>query len=154
MRRGGRVGRPFFRLLDFFAPELSAGYGPACTIPVFPGGRMKTNKLFLSVVCLLLFGTVADIAAQTRIRFARGRTSATVAGQIGGGATRTYVLGARAGQVFSGNISSRSGCVRFTEGATSSSFVTERGDNLVSITNSCRRMTSFTMTVSINYGSD
>jgi len=116
---------------------------------------MKRDRLTLSAVLfVLLAGPFAELAAQTRIRFARGRTSATVSSQIGGRAERAYVLGARRGQVFSGNISSRNGCVKFTDGATSSSFITIAGDNYVSITNYCSRATSFTMTVSINYGSD
>lgn len=112
---------------------------------------MNRKHLFLAVVCLALFGVAVDALSQTRIRFARGRTSATVSGQIGGGAQRTYILAARRGQTFSGNISSRNGCVKFTEGGTSSGFTTDAGDNFVGITNYCGRLTSFTMTVSINY---
>lgn len=115
---------------------------------------MKGKHLFLAIACLILLGALAEASSQTRIRFARGRTSATVSGQIGGGAQRIYVLGARRGQYFSGVISSRNGCVKFTEGGTSSSFTTDAGDNIVSITNYCSRATAFTMTVSINYGSD
>ena len=115
---------------------------------------MISKKLFLSVFCLMVLGVSAEMSAQTRVRFARGRTSATVSGQIGGAAGRSYVLGARRGQVLSGNISSKNGCVKFAGGSTSLSIVTEAGDNYVRITNSCSRMTSFTMTVSINYGSD
>jgi hypothetical protein len=100
----------------------------------------------------LMFVTAGD--AQTRIRFARGRTSATVSGSVLGGGERTYVLGARRGQYLSGNVSSRNGCVKFTDGATSVGFTTDAGDNILSITNYCSRRTTFTMTVSINYGSD
>lgn len=115
---------------------------------------MNIRKLVLSTVLLVMVGVVVETLAQTRIRFAKNRTSASVSGTLGGGASRSYVLGARRGQYFSGNISSRNGCVKFTEGATSSSFITVAGDNYVRITNYCRTATSFTMTVSINYGSD
>ncbi len=121
---------------------------------LFFGGTMNSKKLLLTVVIVLISGGFFDVISQTRIRFARGRTSASVSGTLGGGASRSYVLGARRGQVFSGNISSKNGCVKFTEGATSSSFITEPGDNYVRITNYCRTQTSFIMTVSINFGSD
>lgn len=105
-----------------------------------------------SVLFAFVFSSEAD--AQTRIRFARGRTSATVSSSLSGGATKTYVLRARYGQVLSGNISSTGDCIVFSGGATSMSRITESGDNYVSITNRCRRLTRFTMTVSINFGSD
>jgi len=114
------------------------------------------KKLWLSAAIAALITTIfiTDGLAQTRIRFARGRTSATLSGSVGGGGVRRYILAARAGQQLSGNVSSRNGCVKFTEGSTSLSFITESGDNWISVTNYCSRPTSFTMTVSINYGSD
>ena len=114
------------------------------------------KKLLITALASVLFAFVfsPEADAQTRIRFARGRTSATVSASLSGGATRTYVLGARYGQVLSGNVSSGNGCVIFSDGATSMSRITESGDNYVSITNRCRRLTRFTMTVSINFGSD
>jgi hypothetical protein len=115
---------------------------------------MKSKSLLMGLICILLLGSYAELAAQTRIRFARGRTTATLSGNIVAGGERRYVLGARYGQYLSGNISSRGDCVKFTEGSTSTSFTTEAGDNWLSITNYCGRQASFTMTVSINYGSD
>ena len=115
---------------------------------------MNSRKLLLAVVIVLISGVFLDAVSQTRIRFARGRTSASVSGTLVGSYSKSYVLGARRGQYFSGNISSRNGCVKFTEGSTSSSFVTVAGDNYIRVTNYCRTASSFTMTVSINYGSD
>ena len=115
---------------------------------------MKKRSLLFGLACLLAVGSVLETAAQTRIRFARGRTSATVSGRIGADGVRRFVLGARNGQYLSGNISSRGDCVKFTEGSTSVGFTTESGDNWLSVTNYCGRPASFTMTVSINYGSD
>jgi len=114
-------------------------------------GKVILTVVFVAVVVLTF---TANGSAQTRIRFAKGRTSATVAGTLAGGAKRTYVLGAKQGQYLSGNVSSRNGCVKFSEGSTSVGFTTESGDNLISVTNSCGNSTSFTITVSINYGSD
>ena len=114
--------------------------------------RRYTFGVVIASIAALMLVSSAD--AQTRIRFAKGRTSATVSGKLAGGARRTYVLGARQGQSLSGNVSSGNGCVKFTEGSTSVGFTTDSGDNILSVTNYCGKTTSFTMTVSINYGSD
>ncbi len=115
---------------------------------------MKSLVIAAIVSGFFAFAFCTEADAQTRIRFAKGRTSATVSASLTGGATKTYVLGARYGQVLSGNVSSGSGCVVFSGGATSTSFITRSGDNYISVTNKCRRLTRFTMTVSINFGSD
>lgn len=99
---------------------------------------------------VLLMGAYVETAgAQTRIRFARGRTSATVSSTIASSAQRKYVLGARAGQTISANISSRNGCVVLGNGQTSQAYTTDQGDNIIDIFNNCRGATSFTLTVSI-----
>lgn len=115
---------------------------------------MKKLSVKFLILFLILIVSSADLLAQTRIRFARGRTSATVSGQIGGSIDRSFVLGARYGQVLSANVSSRNGCVKFNNGATSISYITNAGDNFLYIINSCRNVTNFSITVSINYGSD
>ncbi|HMT09106.1 MAG TPA: hypothetical protein PKA82_13970 [Pyrinomonadaceae bacterium] len=111
------------------------------------------RKLFsLSVISLMLLTLyVGDATAQTftRIRFARGRTSATVSSTIGSNAQRKYVLGARAGQTISANISSKNGCVVLGNQQTSQSYSTDQGDNIIDVFNNCRGATSFTLTVSI-----
>ena len=112
---------------------------------------MNYRKVVLSLACLFLLGAFAHLPAQTRIRFAKGRTSSTQSGTLLGGGVKQYLLGARAGQELSGNVSSTNGCVKFTEGSTSLNFTTESGDNLISITNYCKGKTAFTLTVSINY---
>ena len=113
---------------------------------------MKIRQFYLTAFCfVILLASVAEVSAQTRIRFARGRTSASVSGVVRPGSTRWYVLGASRGQQLSGNVSSRNGCVKFTEGSTSMGFTTDSGDNRISVTNYCRSTTSYTMTVSINY---
>src|SRR5256885_10542496 len=113
---------------------------------------MKFGKFLASVFCfVILLAAAAEASEQTRIRFARGRAWASVSSVLRPGATKWYVLGARRGQQFSGNVSSRNGCVKFTEGSTSMGFTTDIGDNRISVTNYCRGTTSYTMTVSINY---
>lgn len=111
---------------------------------------MKNFTVKAFITLLLITISVSDLFAQTRIRFARGRTSATVSGKIFGNAERKYVLGARYGQYLSANISSRNGCAVFRNGATSVSYRTERGDNYLYLLNNCGRQTTYTLTVSIN----
>ena len=115
---------------------------------------MNKNTLLFSVVLLGVFAAFSSVSAQSRIRFARGRTSATVSGSIGGSVGRKFALGAKDGQVLSANVSSKSGCVKFDNGATSTTFTTNSGDNFLRIKNGCGRLTTFSLTVSINYGSN
>lgn len=113
---------------------------------------MKIKKFIVACVCLVTLLSCSGLYAQTRIRFARGRTSASLSGTLAAGATRRFVLGATRGQELSGNISSRNNCVTFTGESTSTSVTTTRGDNWISITNNCERAAArYTMTVSINY---
>jgi hypothetical protein len=116
--------------------------------------HMNMRKLSLAGFCLVVLAACAEVSAQTRIQFARGRTSATVSGTINKGAGRTFVLRANNGQFLSANVSSRNDCVNFNNGATSTSFITRAGDNILYLTNRCRNAAPFTLTVSINYGSD
>jgi hypothetical protein len=109
------------------------------------------KHLFLAFGMFLVFiACNSDVAGQTRVRFARGRTSASVSGALMLGQRRTYLLRAVQGQQLSGNVSSRNACVKFIDGATSVAFTTEAGDNRVSIKNHCRARATFVVTVSIN----
>ena len=78
---------------------------------------MKNKKLNLliktfvikSCAVLMMIGMVDSAAfSQTRIRFARGRTSATVTGSLSAGATRSYILRASQGQTMTVRITSKS----------------------------------------------
>jgi hypothetical protein len=111
--------------------------------------KLNVKTLILLVILLI---SSSDLLAQTRIRFAKGRTSATVSGKMVYG-ERSFVLGARYGQYLSANVSSRNGCVKFSNGGTSTSYVTRSGNNYLYLINACRQ-TTFTFTVSIQYGSD
>jgi hypothetical protein len=115
---------------------------------------MKKLNVKAFILILILGLSTTDVLAQSRIRFARGSTSATVSGNLIGNGSRSYVLGARYGQYLSANVSSRNGCVTFSNGATSTSYITKSGNNYLYLNNGCGRQTGFTLTVSINYGSD
>jgi hypothetical protein len=56
--------------------------------------------LVRTIAVLLLIGVMNTLGfSQTRVRFARGKSSATVSGKLNGGGSRSYVVGARARQM-------------------------------------------------------
>jgi hypothetical protein len=114
---------------------------------------MKSVKTKVIVLILMLVVSSSDVLSQgaTRIRFARGRTSATVSGNVAGNTFRQYALSAKRGQRLSANVSSRNGCVIFSQGSTSIGFTTDSGNNYIELNNTCGRTASYTMTVSITY---
>ncbi len=68
--------------------------------------------LIKSFAVLMIIGMTDSAAfSQTRVRFARGRTSATVSGNLSGYGSRSYVVGASRGQTMSVRVSSNSGRV-------------------------------------------
>lgn len=114
---------------------------------------LKKLGLKITIVAMIFLMAASDSLAQTRIRFARGRNSATISGTLAAGATKGFVLGARAGQVLSGTLSSTNGKADFTQGALHdtqySQTVEENGDVYISIDNHGKGATKFTLTISI-----
>jgi hypothetical protein len=112
--------------------------------------KFGVKILVLAMMSVML---TTDSLAQTRIRFARGRTSATVSGTLAAGQTRGFVLGARRGQTLTATLSCRNGKCDFTQGdrhdTQYSQYVDSNGDVYISIDNHGNRATSYTMTVSI-----
>lgn len=112
----------------------------------------KRTTLKVVALLLLLVMSSADALAQKRIRFRRGASSATVRGPIGPNGYTEYVIDGRAGQVMTIEITSGNGAVIVNAGSASGkSFSIEMtgGDHLLSVVNTGRRATSYTLTVSI-----
>lgn len=108
------------------------------------------KKAFIAIAIFSVLGTtMADALGQTRIRFARGRTSTTVTGTLASIGERDFILRAAEGQYLSATVSSRGDCVKFSTIETAQAFRTDEGDNWLKLMNMCRRRASFTMTVSI-----
>lgn len=108
------------------------------------------KKRFIAIASLLvILFSMADAMAQTRIRFAKGRTSTSVKGTLGSLGERDFILRAFAGQYLSANVSSSGGCIKFSTIETAQAYRTDDGDNWLKLMNMCRRSASFTMTVSI-----
>jgi hypothetical protein len=110
---------------------------------------MKFYSKLFALVAIATFSNVAAFA-HTRIRFAKGRTSATVTGRVATGGRVCYIAAATAGQQLTATISSRSGKVRtFESGETSYVFEVERrGDQFVCVDN-LDAATTYSLTVSI-----
>jgi hypothetical protein len=112
------------------------------------------RKTCLQVVALssMLIVSIAPLAAQTRISFRRGSSSATVRAKIGAQGYLEHVVNGRAGQVMSIEITSGNGAVVVNAGtASGKSFSVEMtgGDHLLSIVNTGRGPTTYALTVSI-----
>jgi hypothetical protein len=112
--------------------------------------RFSVKMLVLAMICLM---AASDTLAQTRIRFARGRTSATVSGTMASGGARSYMLGARRGQTLTAVLSCGNGKCDFAQGdlhdTQYSEYVERNGDVYITIHNHGARSTNYTMTVSI-----
>ncbi|MFN2502024.1 MAG: hypothetical protein ABR530_08435 [Pyrinomonadaceae bacterium] len=115
---------------------------------------MKIRNVVIAGIVFGVFTLAVDVAAQSRIRFPIGRTSTSTSGTISPSGAKSFVLGARYGQFLSANVSSRDDCINFSNGATSTSYITRNGNNFLYLRNRCGRAVRFTLTVSINYGSD
>ncbi len=111
---------------------------------------LKRNIARIFVLAVVVCMTYTDSFADIRVRFARGRTSATMTGSIRGGGVVCYVANARAGQTMNATVSSRNGKVNFrSTGDTSySESMDYSGDHRLCIANR-GGLTSYTFTVSI-----
>ena len=112
------------------------------------------KKRTIKVVALLLMMVVSssDLLAQKRISFRRGASSATMRGRIGSNGYLEYVINGRSGQVMSIDITSGNGAVIVNAGTASGknfSLDMSGGDHLLSIVNTGRGPTGYTLTVSI-----
>ena len=111
---------------------------------------LKRNLVRIFAVTMIVFMTYSDSFADIRVRFAPGRTSATMSNTIAADRAQCYVAGARRGQTINATLSSRNGRVTFVDtGETSYSKYLERnGDHTFCVRN-YGRATSYSLTVSI-----
>jgi hypothetical protein len=122
----------------------------------FQKGEKMNRKVSMALALTILL-SVAAVAAQSRISFKRGSSSATVSGRIGvnrgvaGANYRTYVVRANAGQTISTTVSSGNGKVAFAENdLTAYTIDTDSArDYELHIYNGGASSTNYTLTVSI-----
>ncbi len=100
---------------------------------------------------MIVFMTYSNSFGDIRVRFGRGRTSATMSGSIRANSPQCYVANAGRGQTINATLSSRNGRVDFVDtGDTSYSNYLERtGDHHFCVRNYGGRPTTYTITVSI-----
>jgi hypothetical protein len=118
---------------------------------------MKKRFSMIVVLMLTFLMTTADLAAQRRISFRRGSSSASVSGRIGvnrgvaGANYRSFVVRAGAGQTINATVSSRNGKVVFVENDQTSYTMDTDGarDYVIRIYNGGETSTAYTLTVSI-----
>lgn len=113
---------------------------------------VKTLSLKAFAVLMIVVMGYMEGYGQTRVRFARGRTSATVRGKLVAKGSKQYVLGAREGQTIFATVSSTNGRVTITgangRGFTDYEVIADDGDNYIGIYNP-GGATNFTLTISI-----
>ena len=114
---------------------------------------IKKISVYFVMLTMVLLLTSSELFAQTRIRFAKGRSSATITGTIPAKSNRTFVVGASAGQTARVSVNQGSLSI-FTNEAPkgesgSSSFETYSGNNEFGIYNPTNRAITYTMTISI-----
>ncbi len=114
---------------------------------------IKISKKLVFIIAILSLVYCSTLSAQTRVRFARGRSSGSVSGRISGSGERTFVAGARRGQTITANWTSGNGRVyvcNTDSGSTGESFVADHsGDFTFCIGNASERATTFVFTLSI-----
>ena len=115
----------------------------------------KRVVLLGAVAFMLLVAAQATMAQKPkRITFKRGASSATVSGRIAGDGYLEYLINGRAGQLMSIDITSGNGKVIVNAGTASGknfSLDMSGGDHLLSIVNTRKTATTFTLRVSIKY---
>lgn len=113
-------------------------------------GTKRTFKLVALLLMMVL--SSSELPAQKRISFRRGTSASTVSGRIGSKGYLEYVINGRAGQVMSIDIKSGNDAVIVNAGSASGknfSLEMTGGDHVLSIVNTGRTATSYTLNVSI-----
>ena len=111
----------------------------------------RTGIKTIALVLMMILSS-SELLAQKRISFRRGASSATLQGRIGANGYTEYVINGRAGQVMTIEITSGNGAVVVNAGTASGknfSLEMSGGDHLLSIVNTARSATNYTLKVSI-----
>ena len=111
----------------------------------------KTIPQVIALALILILSS-SDSLAQKRISFRKGTSSATVRGKIGAKGYLEYLVNGQAGQVMSIEITSGNGAVIINAGSASGksfSLDMSGGDHMLSVVNTGRSATNYTLTVSI-----
>lgn len=113
---------------------------------------VRKTILQVMALALILILMGSNSIAQKRISFRRGTSSATVKGKIAANGYLEYMVNGQAGQVMSIEITSGNGAVIVNAGTASGknfSLDMTGGDHMLSVVNTSRTATNYTLTVSI-----
>jgi hypothetical protein len=121
---------------------------------------LKNFGLKVLIATMIVVSLASDSLAQTRIRFARGRSATTLSGAIAPEGVREYVINVARGQtmtvqVTSGNnrldleITGRNGHLAWGDNGYAQVDINRNGDHYITIKNSGRRSTRFNLTVTV-----
>lgn len=119
----------------------------------------KLIGIKILAIALILATLTTDTMAQTRIRFARGRSSATFTGTLPSGSTRAYIISVRRNQTMTVNVTSGNnniqidvddvdGHIEYGDGY-SQIYTNNNGDHWITLENQGGRVTKYTMTVTV-----
>jgi hypothetical protein len=118
---------------------------------IFAEGDIMNLKPIAAVLFIaILFTASVPASRDIRIRFAKGKTSATVKGNITGGGRVCYFARARSGQLLTAAVNSRSDQVRiFESGESRYSYRIEASGGQSVCVDNLGPATNYTLTVSI-----
>lgn len=119
----------------------------------------KLIGIKILAVALILATLTTDTMAQTRIRFARGRSATTLTGNLSPDSTRAYVISVRRNQTMTINVTSGNnniqidvddadGHVEYGDGY-SQIYTNNNGDHWITLKNEGSRATRYSMTVTV-----
>jgi len=112
----------------------------------------KTIPQIIALALILILSGSDALAQKKRISFRKGTSSATVRGKIGGNGYLEYFVNGQAGQLMSIEITSGNGAVVVNAGTASGknfSLDMSGGDHMLSVVNTGKGATNYTLTVSI-----
>jgi hypothetical protein len=121
---------------------------------------LKKYSLKVLIVAMIVVSLATDsLAQQTRIRFAKGRTAATMTGAMAAGGSRAYVINVGRGQTMTVQVTGGSridldvdgpdGHIEYGNNGFSQVEIYRTGDHYITISNSGRAPTKFNLTVTV-----
>lgn len=93
--------------------------------------NLVTKTLLIKIFVVLMVVGMMDspVFSQTRIKFARGKTSKTIKGNVGAVVPDDYVINGKRGQTMILRVSSQNGLVRIAVGDNASKEITIKLDS-------------------------
>ncbi|MFN0139205.1 MAG: hypothetical protein ACKVQW_03830 [Pyrinomonadaceae bacterium] len=91
----------------------------------------------------------AEYPATMRLKFNTGDVNTKYDGEINANDSRSFVLACATGQELSAVVASDDNCVEFKQGGEDYDAITSKGDNFVTIKNTCSKKTTFRIEIAV-----